>query len=281
MSEHYFELKVQVSSHHSLFSDFLSDTLPVGFEEIEDGFIIRSEDELDTIVWGLEQFREALQKALGVTIELECVETKHQNSDWVDDYKKSIEPIAIDKFYIHPTWSQGSPDLINIVIDPALAFGTGHHPTTASCLRAISNYVQSDNRVLDVGCGSGILSIAAMKLGAIVDACDTDSISVENSIENATLNHLKYNDIWEGSLNTSSEKYNVVVANIVADVLTFIAKDLKNALQDDGILILSGILDKYENKVLSFYKDVALIQRIPQDEWVTLVLKKEEIKNGK
>ena len=70
MKEHYFELVVKLSSHHSLFSDFLSDTLPVGFEETDNGFIVRSEDDLDTITWGLEQFNEALQKALGQTIEL-------------------------------------------------------------------------------------------------------------------------------------------------------------------------------------------------------------------
>ena len=276
MQEYYFELVVKVSSHHSLFSDFLSDTLPVGFEETDEGFIIRSEDSLDTIVWGLEQFTEALQKALSTTIELECTESKLQNSDWVSNYQKSIEPIAIDKFYIHPTWSEANSDLINIVIDPALAFGTAHHPTTATCLKAISTYVKRDDTLLDVGCGSGILSIAAMKLGAKVDACDTDPISVQNSIENAKLNNIAYTKIWEGSSTLAEGKYHVVVANIVADVLTFIAKDLKDAVEVDGILILSGILDKYEKKVLSYYKNLTLLQRIPQEEWVTLVLKKEE-----
>ena len=276
MQEYYFELVVKVSSHHSLFSDFLLDTLPVGFEETKEGFIIRSEESLDTIVWGLEQFNEALQKALSISIELECTESKLKNSDWVSSYQKSIEPIAIDKFYIHPTWNEENPDYINIVIDPALAFGTGHHPTTATCLQAISTYVTQDDKLLDVGCGSGILSIAAMKLGAKVDACDTDPISVKNSIENAKLNDIEYYNIWEGSSTLRSDKYHVVVANIVADVLTFIAKDLKDALEFDGILILSGILDKYEKRVLSYYKNLTLIQRIPQEEWVTLVLKKEE-----
>ncbi len=179
MEEYYYELVVKVSSHHSLFSDFLSDTLPVGFEEIDDGFIIRSEDELDTIVWGLEQFQEALQKALGEVIELECSQKKLKNSDWVEIYQKSIEPLELGKFYIHPTWDAKHPELLNIEIDPALAFGTGHHPTTASCLLAISEYVKAGDDVLDVGCGSGILSIGAMRLGANVDACNTDPISVE------------------------------------------------------------------------------------------------------
>ena len=276
MQEHYFELVVSVSSHHSLFSDFLSDTLPVGFEETDNGFIVRSEDELDTIIWGLEQFAEALQKALGETIELECVQTKKENSDWVETYQKSIEPIEIDKFYIHPTWCEPKEELLNIAIDPALAFGTGHHPTTASCLKAVSKYVQKNDEVLDVGCGSGILGMAAMKLGAVVDACDTDPISVENSIVNAKLNDLEFANIWEGSSSKTSKKYDVVIANIVADVLTFIAKDLKSALKPGGVLVLSGILNKYEDKVLSYYKDLELEERISQDEWITLVLKGKE-----
>lgn len=274
MQEHYFELEVKVSSYHSLFLDFLSDTLPIGFEEIDGGFIIRSEDELDTIAWGLEQFTEALQKALNETIDLECKLTKLKSSDWVKSYQESVEPLAIDKFYIHPTWDAPHEELINIVIDPALAFGTGHHPTTASSLRAISEYVKSGDTLIDVGCGSGILGIGAMKLGAIVDACDTDIVSVENSIVNAKINALEFSNIWEGSCSLSKNKYDVVVANIVADVLTFIAKDLKSALKEDGILVLSGILDKYETKVLSFYKECEIVQRIAQDEWVTLILKK-------
>ena len=275
MQEYYYELVVTLSSHHSLFSDFLSDTVLVGFEETKHGFIVRSEDDLETIIWGLEQFREALQKALNVTIEMECVQKKLQNSDWVKSYQQSIQPLAIDKFYIHPTWDAPNPDLINITIDPALAFGTGHHPTTASVLRAISKYVKENDTLLDVGCGSGILGMAAMKLGATVDACDTDPISVENSILNAELNGLEFAKIWEGSSSLVDKKYDFVVANIVADVLTFIANDLKKALKPDAILVLSGILDKYEKKVLSFYKDCEVVEKITQDEWVTLLVKKK------
>ena len=273
MQEYYYELVVKVSSHLPLFSDFLADTVPVGFEETDEGFIIRSEDELDTIVWGLEQFSEALQKALAQTIEVDCEIQRKENSDWVELYQKSITPLAIDKFYIHPTWDEPNPQLINIAIDPALAFGTGHHPTTASSLRAISKYAKENATLIDVGCGSGILGIGAMKLGAIVDACDTDIVSVENSIVNAQLNKLEFENIWEGSCSISSKKYDIVVANIVADVLTFIAKDLKGSLADDGVLILSGILDKYENKVLNFYKDCEIIEKIKEDEWITLILK--------
>lgn len=275
MQDYYYELVVKVSSHQELYSDFLNDTLPIGFEEFDGGFIVRSEEELDTIVWGLEQFTEALQKALGTGIDLECTQQKLKNSDWVETYQKSIEPLQIDKFYIHPTWDTPSKDLINIVIDPALAFGTGHHPTTASSLKAVAKYVEKGFDVIDVGCGSGILGIGAIKLGAKVDACDTDPVSIENSLENAQLNDVSFENIWEGSCSLAKNRYDVVVANIVADVLTFIANDLKRVLKDGGILILSGILDKYETKVLNHYKDCEILERIQQDEWVTLVLKKK------
>lgn len=273
MQEHYFELVVNISSHHALFSDFLADTLPVGFEETDNGFIIRSDDELDTIVWGLEQFREALQKATGENIELECKQTKLKSSDWVKVYQDSVQPLSIDKFYIHPTWDEPNKDLINIAIDPALAFGTGHHPTTASALRAIAKYVKIGDKVLDVGCGSGILGVAAIKLGAVVDACDTDIACIENSTLNAELNSVKFNNLWEGSCSMTKESYDIVVANIVADVLIFIANDLKGVLKKNGILVLSGILDKYESKVLKFYQDFEILEKIAQEEWVTLILK--------
>lgn len=274
MQEHYFELVVKLSSHHSLFSDFLSDTLPVGFEEIDGGFIIRSEEELDTIVWGLEQFTEALEKALGQNIELECKQTKLKNSDWVEVYQKSIQPLQIGSFYIHPTWDEPSTDLVNITIDPALAFGTGHHPTTASSLKAIANYVNRGDKVLDVGCGSGILGVGALKLGANVDACDTDIACIENTKINANLNKVSFKNLWEGSCNLAKSSYDVVVANIVADVLTFIASDLKKVLKKDGVLILSGILDKYEDKVLKYYEEFDIVEKIQEDEWITLVLKR-------
>jgi ribosomal protein L11 methyltransferase len=272
MQNYYYSLTVRPESHHELFSDFLSDTLPVGFEELDDAFIIRSEDELETMAWGIEQFAEALQKALRQPIDVELTYEKLQSDDWVSKYQESITPIEIDRFYIHPTWSEPKEGLLNIAIDPALAFGTGHHPTTATCLKAIAKTVAPDMRVIDVGCGSGILGIAAAKLGAVVDACDTDPISITNTQENSLLNQITFNHLWEGSAALAPEQYDVVIANIVADVLVMIATDLKKILKEGGTLILSGILDKYEDKVLKKYSDFSHIERVTQDEWVTLIL---------
>ncbi|MEJ2467671.1 MAG: 50S ribosomal protein L11 methyltransferase [Campylobacterales bacterium] len=272
MDEVYYELTVNPSSHRELFADFLADTLPVGFEETEAGFIIRSEDDLETIQWGLEQFAEALQKALGSAVDVDMTLEKKRTEDWVRAYQESVTPVDVAPFYVHPTWSEPHPDRINIVIDPALAFGTGHHPTTASCLEAVGRCVKPDDDVIDVGCGSGILSIAACKLGANVDACDTDPVSVGNTLENCDLNEVDLRHIWEGSAAQATGTYDVVIANIVADVLVFIADELKKLLRPEGRLILSGILDKYEAKIVEAYADMDVAERIVKDEWVTLVV---------
>ena len=276
MQDYYYMLVVKPSAHIELFGDFLADVIPVGFEEIDDGFIVRSEENLETVSWGIEQFAEALQSALGEVIDLELTLTKEKNNDWIAQYQQGITPIEIAPFYIHPTWEAPKEGMLNIAIDPALAFGTGHHPTTASCLRAIASYVNEGDTLMDVGCGSGILAMAALRKGAIVDACDTDPLSVENTIVNAEQNGLSFRRLWEGPIQETNEVYDVIVANIVADVLVFIASDLKKRLRDGGILILSGIMDKYEDKVLRAYKTYELSERIVENEWVSLVLTKKE-----
>jgi len=272
MQEFYYELVITPSAYHELFADFLADTLPIGFEERDGSFIVRSEDDLETISWGVEQFKEALQQAVGEAIDLDIELKKEKNSDWVRSYQESITPIEIPPFYIHPTWDQPKEEMINIEIDPALAFGTGHHPTTAACLEAVASEVKSGMEVADIGCGSGILGIAAAKLGAVVDACDTDPVSVANTIANAEMNGVVFRNIWEGSAAGTQQKYDVVIANIVADVLVFIANDLKKLLKNEGTLVLSGILDKYEDKVLKSYADCTIVRRIQREEWVTLVV---------
>ncbi len=272
MQDTYYMLVVKPSSHIELYSDFLVDILPIGFEETEEGFVIRSEEDLETVMWGIEQFTEALQRASGSVIDVEMILSKEKNDDWIAQYQQGITPIEIDPFYIHPTWEDPKEGMLNIALDPALAFGTGHHPTTASCLRGIAKYVKAGDSVMDVGCGSGILAIASIKKGSIADACDTDPLSVENARVNAEQNGVSYRRLWEGPINDTDERYDVIIANIVADVLVFIASDLRKRLRVGGVLILSGIMDKYEEKVLRAYKNFELTERIVENEWVTLVV---------
>jgi ribosomal protein L11 methyltransferase len=138
----------------------------------------------------------------------------------------------------------------------------------------ISKYIKSKQTILDVGCGSGILGIASAKLEAIVDICDTDKLAVNDSIKNFKANNVKCNNFWDGSCNKTTKTYDVVIANIVADVLSFIHKDLKKVTSKDGILILSGIMDKHQDKVLKKFQDCELIEKIQKNEWVTLVVRR-------
>jgi ribosomal protein L11 methyltransferase len=132
-------------------------------------------------------------------------------------------------------------------------------------------YVQSGQTLVDVGCGSGILAIAASKLGAQVDICDTDENAIKDAKENFNINETFYDEAWVGSISKTTKKYDIVVANIVADVLAMIASDLKKCMKENGILILSGILDKHLSKVENKYKDLKQIEVIQKNEWVTLV----------
>jgi len=202
---------------------------------------------------------------------------KKENKDWIAKYKSGIKPVTVGKFYIHPSWNEPKEDKINILIDPALAFGSGHHETTSSCLLAIGDYVKKGNHLIDVGSGSGILAIAASKIGAICDICDTDPLAIENSLKNFELNSVKCNDSWVGSVVKSTRKYDVVVANIVADILILINKDLKKVLKENGILIVSGILETYLDKVMKKFDDFNIIKNIKKNEWGTLVLKRKGI----
>jgi ribosomal protein L11 methyltransferase len=197
-----------------------------------------------------------------------------ENIDWVKAYQNSVQPIEVGEFYIHSSWEKEKQEKQNILIDPALTFGSGHHETTNTCLLMISKYVKSKQTVIDVGCGSGILGIASAKLGANVDICDTDIVAVEDSVKNFEANGVKCEDYWEGSCSKHTKTYDVVIANIVADVLIFIHKDLKKATSDGGIIILSGIMDKHQDKVLKKFQDCELIEKIQKNEWVTLVVKK-------
>ncbi len=273
MNEYYYELKITPSSHYELYLDLIMSLSEDALEELDGSIIIRSEEELDEIMAGVEYFTQELTATLGEDVDCETTLEKIENQNWIQKYKDSIEPVVCGKFYIHPSWYEPKEEKLNILIDPALAFGSGHHETTSSCLDAISKYVKSEDTLIDVGTGSGILAIAATKTGAICDICDTDEQATENALLNFESNGVVPNRSWTGSAVVSKEKYDFVVANIVADVLIMIHKDLKKVLKDDGILILSGILENYEDKVLKKFEEFEIIERIAKNEWRTLVLK--------
>jgi len=274
MLNNYCELTITLKDDFVEFiADFVANIAGDGGVEIGHGqIIVRSESDLTFVKDALV----SLAGTLNGDIDMKYTLEEKENQDWIKTYQDSIEPIEAGKFYIFPSWFEPKVDFINIKIDPALAFGSGHHATTFSCLTAISKYVNEGDSVIDVGCGSGILGLAAKKLGATVDLCDTDPISVESCKENFTLNEETYDNLWEGSIDKATSTYDVVMANIIADVLRFIEKELKSATKEGGYLILSGILDKKEELVKDSFKDLKLEKRTLKDEWVTLIYKKEQ-----
>lgn len=272
MQSNYFELTITLKEEGfvDFIADFVANIAGDGIEIGKNHIIVRSEHDLSHI----QEAVTTLIGTLGGAIEVEFSVEEKENQDWIASYQNSIEPIEVGKFYIYPSWYQAKEGKINVKIDPALAFGSGHHATTFTCLDVIGRYVHKGQRVLDVGCGSGILGLAATKLGATVELCDTDPISVDSCEQNFALNGEEYEELWEGSSNQAQGEYDVVIANIIADVLKLIVKDLTRATQKDGILVLSGILDTKEEQVKEVYEHFELLERKQKDEWVTLVYKK-------
>jgi len=272
MQDKYFELVITLDETFvEIIADYILNIYEEGIELGKNQIIVRSESDLTFVKDALVSLSENLENPISMTYKMD----KKENIDWIKSYQDSVQPIEAGKFYIFPSWYEPKENFINIKIDPALAFGSGHHATTFSCLKAISNYVDDTKSVIDVGCGSGILGLACKKMGAKVGLCDTDPLSIESCKENFSLNQESYDALWEGSIDKVKESYDVVIANIIADVLKFIAKDLKSAVKENGYLILSGILDKKENMVAEYYKELTLVDRTLKDEWVTLVYKKD------
>ncbi len=268
MQNHYYELTVTPDSHPEIFEELLLELTQNAIEERSGSLIARSETPLDDIRWAVETFA---QKA---AIPVKTVIIKRENVDWIERYKHSIRPIEVGTFYVRPEWEKPKSGKTDIIINPALAFGSGHHETTYSCLRAIAKFVKKGDRVLDVGCGSGILSIAAAKLGAIVDLCDTDEIAIESAKENFKLNKTSFRESWIGSAADAKRTYDIVIANIIADVILMIRRDLQKAVKPGGLLILSGIIDKYFTKIEEKFSDYETVENIKREEWHTFVLRK-------
>lgn len=276
MHKYYYELFFKTDKEYlNLFLDLVFSFGIEAIEEKNDGIYIRSEDELELIDLALKDFHTKLEDKLNLNISYYSYLEKKENKDWIEEYKNAIQALCIDKIYIHTTWQEPLKNKINIIIDPALAFGSGHHESTYSCIEFLQKYTKKDNLCLDVGCGSGILSIIMNKLGASVEACDTDELAVISSKNNAKLNNMNFKDIWVGSVDKSKEKYDIIVANIIADVLMILEKDLKARMKDEGLLILSGILVKYEERIKEKFKDLKLLDCKIKGEWISLVYKKE------
>lgn len=206
-----------------------------------------------------------------------------RNQDWENNWKDYFKSIPVGKkLMIHPVWDDdfnpGDRAVLNI--EPGLAFGSGGHDTTRLCLEMMEDYVDSDTDFLDVGCGSGILSVSALLLGAQkAVGVDIDPLAVKKARENAELNgfdETKYTALGGDLADKVTGKYNVVAANIVADVIILFCSQVGEFMSDDAVFITSGIIDTREPDVLEAFDKYGfeIIERRERGGWLCFALKK-------
>lgn len=284
--------------------------------------IIRAESTPQSLLKELQDFTQILSKRVGEKIGFAYRVKKCENIDWIEAYKRGVSPIECARFYIRPSWcgtpnnakttkspkntkapkNTKSSELIDIIIDPSLAFGSGHHASTFLCLEELHKVDLEgslrDMVCLDLGCGSGILGIAMAKMGAKVDVCDIDEYAIEQTRKNFAQNRVDYSSVYQSTLDkmlanpTFDTKYDIICANILADILLPLRDDFALALSQAKhskihknpkkenksifapLLILSGIIESKAALIISHFcaKDSAfvLLDERHKDEWVCL-----------
>ncbi len=206
-------------------------------------------------------------------------------SDWAEAWKRDYVPQRIGRVVIVPSWLEEpiAPDEVALRLDPGMAFGTGLHPTTRGCLTLLQSISPMPARVLDVGSGSGILALAALRLGAQrADCLDTDPVAVESTLANAAANGLADQLVaTAGTLpsHPAGEPYPLVLANLVAAVLIELAEPLAAHVAAGGTLLASGIIEGRADEVLAAFASVGFVveERLDDGEWVSLRLRRGRI----
>ena len=214
-------------------------------------------------------------KALGIETPAMQSDTVVPDEDWVRITQAQFSPVKVsDRLWIVPSWHEPpSSDAINIRLDPGVAFGTGSHPTTHLCLQWLDTHVTGEDSVLDYGCGTGILAIAAAKLGAAsVLGTDIDPQAVESAAYNARHNEVEARFVLPAEL--PSERFSLVVANILSNPLKVLAPALLGRVAPGGRLVLSGVLARQAEEVIEVYRrtdpNVELSVWREEDGWVCI-----------
>ena len=213
---------------------------------------------------------------------LEETKREIEGDDWVEVWKKHFRPLHIGRrAVIVPEWIdyQKQAGEVIVTLDSNMAFGTGEHETTSMCIEFLQEYIKEGDICIDVGCGSGILGITAAKMGACMSyLTDIDPIAVESATHNAQKNGVdgKVTVALSNLLDDSKIKGDIVLANITAEILVLLAPSMPKNLKDNGVLILSGILNDRVDKVKDAFSAVGLaeIERKQKGEWCALVLKR-------
>src|SRR5689334_3638730 len=253
-------------------------------------FSILEEDE-DRDVWRIDAFpNEAEEQAAIVEVlkgyaKLRTVVEKLADADWLAMALSGLPPVRAGRFFVYGAHDKGlaPASTINLRIEAGAAFGTGHHGTTVGCLLAFDELLKARRfeRVLDVGCGTGVLAIAAARTGSkIAVGTDTDEPSVRIANENAALNGARARFVHASGLADprvrAGHPYDLVFANILAPPLVALAEDIRRALEPGGTAILSGLLRTQERRIIAAYLShgFVLSRRLRRDAWSTLVLRR-------
>ena len=206
---------------------------------------------------------------------------KVNQDDWANNWKQYYKPTKIgERIVVKPTWEnyEKNPGEGIVELDPGMAFGTGTHETTRMCIKALEKKVKEDTTVFDIGTGSGILSIAAAKLGANhVVGVDLDPVAVESANKNVGFNDLNNIEILHGDLMEVVEgKADIIVANILADIIMLLSDGVRAFLEKEGYFIASGILNTQRDKVSEKLESLGFkIEEVMEDgEWICIIAKK-------
>lgn len=256
--------------------DFPEDGVRVKAYLAETSFLLETMEEIKLAINNLQKFNIDLGHNVVTVQEVD-------EEDWATAWKKYYHPVKIsNRFTIVPTWEdyeRVNTDELIIELDPGMAFGTGTHPTTVMCLQALEKTVQPASSVIDVGTGSGVLSIGAAKLGASkIHALDLDEVAVKSAIENIALN--KVDDIVQVThgnlLDNVNEQADIVVANILAEIIMTFTNDAFSIVKDGGLFITSGIIANKKEDVRNSLGQAGfeIEEVMMMEDWVTIISRK-------
>lgn len=282
------KIPLTAADKEQMFVDILPET------EADDGiaylsFYLEEDADTESILKNVRQELEEMSEFMDLG-ECSIEESETEDVDWVNNWKQYFHQFYVDDILIIPSWEDVKPedeDKMVIHIDPGTAFGTGMHETTQLCIRQIRKHVTPDTEILDVGCGSGILGMLALKFGAKHSVgTDLDPCAIDATYENMEVNGISKDqyEVMIGNIiddkavqdKVGYECYDIVVANILADVLVALTPVIVNQMKKGGIYITSGIIDDKEETVVEAVKKAGLevLEVTYQGEWVSVTAQK-------
>ena len=282
------KIPLTAADKEQMFVDILPET------EADDGiaylsFYLEEDADTESILKNVRQELEEMSEFMDLG-ECSIEESETEDVDWVNNWKQYFHQFYVDDILIIPSWEDVKPedeDKMVIHIDPGTAFGTGMHETTQLCIRQIRKHVTPDTEILDVGCGSGILGMLALTFGAKHSVgTDLDPCAIDATYENMEVNGISKDqyEVMIGNIiddkavqdKVGYECYDIVVANILADVLVALTPVIVNQLKKGGIYITSGIIDDKEETVVEAVKKAGLevLEVTYQGEWVSVTARK-------